>query len=204
MGRRDQGAYVVLAGPDGTGKSTLAEGLLRLDKRLHHRHWRPGLVPSLKKLRGGATDEGINSQPHARTPDSSVKATIRTVYYWTDFVLGYWLLIRPRTRRGDVFLLERGWEDVTIDPHRYGLIGAGLARWLMRLAPRPDLTIVLDVDPAVAHQRKPEITVREVERQLNDWAASRWARTVRTIDSGQDPDEVLHDARALIRSKAGS
>jgi len=111
------------------------------------------------------------------------------VYYWLDFVLGYWFIIRPTCRKGQHFLLERGWLDMIVDPRRYGLRKNVLIRMLSFLVPRPDLLVVLDVDPALAHRRKPELSPEEIERQLAEWRGLRSGYRRRLVlDASHSPE----------------
>lgn len=188
--------YVVLAGPDGCGKSTVAQRLTQEAGDVVHRHWRPGLLPALDGLLGRART-GVNQDPHGRQPDRRLKAALRTIYYWLDFVLGYAILIRRSTKQGHIFLVERGWDDVTIDPLRYGLRGPALAQLLARYTPKPDITLVLDLDPAIARQRKPEISEQEIARQLQMWKRLK-RRNVIVLDASQEIDDVCAKARAEV------
>jgi thymidylate kinase len=90
----------------------------------------------------------------------------KILYYFADHWLGYLLKTYPAKVRNDLVIFDRSFEDVFIDPERYRLSGGGrLARWLNRLLPRADLTIVLDADPEIVHARKPELPIEELRRQ---------------------------------------
>lgn len=194
-----RGRYVVLGGPDGTGKSTLVNALrARGDVDFRHQHWRPGFLPSLARVQG-RQEAGVNTDPHGRSPDRPAKAWFRTIYYWLDFVLGYVAVVRPELARGRHFILERGWSDVCIDPLRYGLRSSRLAGFLARLTPRADLAVVLQAEPRVIVRRKAELTEAEVARQLEAWrrGAPAVRRTV-AVDAGAPPAHVAASVVSLL------
>jgi thymidylate kinase len=189
--RRPVGMHLVILGPDGVGKSTLIARLgLPCFRGVTQSHFRPGVLGKSKPA--GATV----SEPHAQAPRSTLASLAKTVYYFADHWLGYVLKTCPAKVRRDLVIYDRSFEDVFVDPRRYRLAGSsGLARWLSRLLPRPDLTIVLDADPELVHARKPELAVeelrrqRQVLRQLAERSGS-WA----LVSAAATPDQV---ARAV-------
>jgi energy-coupling factor transporter ATP-binding protein EcfA2 len=180
-----RGRYVVLAGPDGCGKSTLVQQLRQAGLSFEHRHWRPGAIPSLRRLRG-LPEVGVVTDPHGRAADPLPKALVRTVYYWFDFLLGYFTVVRPALRAGRHFVVERGWSDMCIDPVRYGLRDDRAVRLLARVLPPSDVTLVLAVPP-------------EVGRQFEAWTADVPAtRAVLVVDANRPPDVVAEDVRRRL------
>jgi hypothetical protein len=193
------GLFVVIAGPDGGGKSTLAHRLPdacgQLFRRSLHLHSRPRVLPRPGALlRRG---EGDHSQPHAKPPHSKAVSTALLLYHWFDYLLGSWLLVRPTRTRTGLVLLERGWWDMLVDPCRYRLNPPlPLARLLGRLLPEPDLVLLLEAPPETLVARKSELTAEEIAGQAEAWrAVAPWARV---IDVSKTSKEVVMAAREEI------
>jgi len=199
------GLAVVLAGPDGTGKSTLADGLESTSqgvfRRVSRLHLTPGLLPPPARLLGRTA--GDVTEPHARTPSGPVGSRARIVYLATDTLLGWGPRVSiPRVRSGLV-LIERGWRDLEVDPRRYRLsAGARAVRALGRILPKGDLTLVLGAPSAEIHARKPELAIDEIERQQTVWQeiASRDPAHFATVQTST-PDEARTSAVDVIADR---
>jgi thymidylate kinase len=189
--RESAGAYVLVAGPDGTGKSTLVRELAELGRRrytgVRTMHWRPGLLPRLGGLAG--KEAADSARPHDRPPYGPGVSLVRLTYYWLDQVVGFWVKVRPCRDAGGLVLIERGYWDMLVDPLRYRL---GCPPWVLRalgaLVPRPGLVVLLGGDPDVIAARKGELDADEVARQLASWR--RFAPATRTIVLGDDLTEA--------------
>jgi hypothetical protein len=172
---------VLVVGPDGAGKTTVLEELQRqLGQPLHRAHSRPGVIA------GRSSDGAPVTDPHAQAPRGTVPSLLKLLVVFADTVLGTWVRWKPLGRR-QLLVVERGWYDLAVDPHRYRLptsFRALIAR-LGRLVPRADVVVVLSGDPAEFHRRKPEIGALEVARQLEAWdaLAARAGRRVIRLDT---------------------
>jgi O-antigen/teichoic acid export membrane protein/thymidylate kinase len=190
---RRRGALVLIVGPDGVGKSSLAEGLAAAGLAGHaivRLHQRARLLPR------HTHHDGPVREPHAAAPYARWLAVLKVAYMYVDVVLGWLIRLRPAVRRGDVVLLERGWWDLVVDPRRYRLRGIGaLARALGRLMPRPDLVLVLEAPPDLIRGRVPELPEPELARQIAAW---------RTVIPRGIPCVILDASRApeLVREAA--
>jgi hypothetical protein len=191
---------VVVAGPDGSGKSSLAAAMIdqMLAPPVVHVHHRPGVLP-----RSAAAAQAV-TEPHNSPPYSRPKSVIKLLYLWVDYQLGWWLRLRPVRRRGGSLIIERGWQDLAVDPLRYRLAGvSSLTLILGRLLPRPDLVAVLVADADILIARADELPAAEITRQVGEW--SRWAegrRNVILLDAAASREETLEAIRRELQSRS--
>lgn len=188
--------YVLVAGPDGAGKTTVVEALLahaaEQGVTVHRAHCRPGV------LAGRSPDAGPVTDPHAEPARGLLGSALKLAVVFTDHLLGGNLRWR-RQRREGLLLVERGWYDQVVDPRRYRL-DATAVPWVRRLGralPRPDVVLLLAGDPTALHARKPEIGAPEVRRQLQLWrhVAPLAGRRVIEIDTVRcSPESVANAA----------
>lgn len=177
---------VLLVGPDGTGKSTIAERLASSEGLgvIETGHYRPGIL--------WKRSPEVTVTPHAERRRSVFASFGKLVAVFVDFVLGH---VGPwrRTGRRGVIVLERGWWDHVADPARYRLPPrlSVVASVLGRFLPRADLVVILGGDPAAIVARKPELGEGEVAVQLERWRAlaARAGHRVLELDTVSAPPE---------------
>jgi hypothetical protein len=156
-------------------------------------------------IAGREGDGSAVTDPHAQQPRGTVASLLKLAVVLADTVIGTWTRWR-RVGRDRLLVVERGWYDLAVDPHRYRLPRGftPLVAALGRLIPRADAVVVLSGDPAAFHARKPEIGVAEVGRQLDAWRryAPRAARQVIEVDTvGQSPEA---SAERIVSALQGS
>jgi thymidylate kinase len=187
------GGVLTIAGPDGTGKSTVCDALLhdvlrdRDVLRVHHRF---GVLPA----RGG--DHADVTEPHRDEPYPAPLAALKVLALFADFWLGWLLRARPFVRAGGWVLLERGWWDLAVDPRRYRLRAVDrLVRALGRFLPQADLLIVLEGPPELLRSRKRELPEAELARQVRAWREVPPPRVRRVyLDTSQPLADVVRRA----------
>lgn len=197
-----RGQVVVVTGPDGAGKSAVADALATgvLAAGLARFHHRPGVLPAR------AVHEGPVTEPHAHTPYPRWLSLAKLLYLFCDFWLGWVLRIRPVVRRGGNVIMERGWWDLLVDQRRYRLdVPPSLIRMLGRLLPRPNLTVVLTGPAASLLARKAELPEPELQRQLDAWrdVPAKPLRGV-TVDVNQPLPDVVREVEGAIVAPSGS
>jgi thymidylate kinase len=160
------GQFVVIAGPDGVGKTTLREALAET-LRPDHAVWSGRLSGPLTDLRRTKRPRQSNSGPPAR---GRTVSTLKILYLFLDALLRWFTWTRSWLKGGGWVLTERGWWDIAVYPARYGVGRSGrLHTMLGLLAPRPNLILILEADAATIRGRKQELSPSEMLRQARAW-----------------------------------
>ena len=188
-GSKVRGSVVVISGPDGSGKTMLADRLetdLRDRARVVRLHHRPALLP-----RRSASD-GPVVEPHAIPPYPIALSLVKVVYLFVDYLAGWWLRILPLRRRGVVVIMERGWWDLAVDQRRYRLaVPEWILRIMGRLLPAPDLQVVLQAPARVIFERKPELPLQELDRQMAAWRRIVGERNAVFLNATHEPSALV-------------
>ena len=204
-----RGAFIVFEGVDGSGKSTQA---FLLAKYLGEEQ-----VKAVATREPGGTETGerireILLDPHGE----GITAVTELLLYMASRAQHVENLIKPALARGEVVVCERFlWSSIAYQG--YGLavpvetieeIGALAVGDVV-----PDLTIVLDMDPAAALERergpgsapfgRDRIERRGVEFEKKVRAgflelAERFAGRTAVVDAARPPKEVHEDVKALV------
>jgi hypothetical protein len=204
------GWSVLIVGPDGAGKSTLARELVETLSGVFRRdavfHWRPGILPRPGALVG--QDRPDSSMPHDRPVHGKLISLGLLAYHWLDFLIGGWLRVWPVRVRTGLVVTERGWWDLVVDPRRYRL---DVPPWLVRAlgAPlhHPDVTFLLEAPSDVLRARKRELPAAELDRQRTAWRTGLPGGVpVVPVDASAGPEDVLAHTREhsfrLLESRA--
>ncbi len=201
------GLFIIILGPDGSGKSTVAEALCvqlaRGFRGTMQFHWRPGLLPKLSRSTAGSKESSEDSSPALVSEYGSFVSFVRFVYYWLDFVLGYWIKLYPERAGTTCIIGERYFPDVMVHPARYGFsLPAALMRFFSYFVPNPDLIILLQDDPEAIHRRKAELTVPIIAQQIDEYEqeAKFWGDTA-VVKTDKSADMVAHEIGELILKK---
>ena len=165
-----RGCWLVLIGPDGVGKTSVAKGIFPKVadhfESLRYHHW---IAPWTHPLRsdvppgGGRFEPGPCRGGFIGNLVSLARLARNVIRAW----LGYLLRIRPHLCRRRLVLGDRYLFNYLLDPQsvRYGAAPVWV-RLALRLAPKPDMVISLVAEPEVIHARKDELTVAEITERL--------------------------------------
>lgn len=163
---RPPGLVIVLCGPDGCGKSTVAPQVVELLRgtfspaKGRQIHWKPRVFSRARE--GGAPE----TNPHGKPTRNAAASLAYFAFHWLEFLLGWWLRIFPATFRGGLVLIDRFYFDFFVDQKRYRLrVPSPLIKIGYGLLPQPDMVFLLDAPAEVLQQRKKEVPPEESARQ---------------------------------------
>lgn len=201
------GLHVLFLGPDGAGKSTVIHAIARELRGIFSGTVLQTTAPSLSAIRDGTFRTralklpGMPlARPHSLRPHSPFLSLVQAAYWSVYYIAGYQLTTRPQLARGRLVLQHRGLVDALVDPKRYRYGGP---RWLLRpiwrLAPKPDLLILLDAAPAQMRARKPELQVEEITRQRREYLTLvKGVPYARVVDASLTPERTVADVSDIL------
>jgi thymidylate kinase len=173
----EKGAFVVIVGPDGVGKSGLAQALVEIAPgETGYFHFRP---PIRGRLRPTVPIE-MRTITKNRTEPLLLLGWLRLSLAFVRFWAGYLLSIRPVLGRGGLVIGDRWAYGYLVQPLalRYGG-PPWLASFVIRSLPSPDLVVNLTAPPREIHRRKQELSLEEIAAELEAWNRIPAPRMVR-------------------------
>lgn len=168
------GLCIAVLGTDGVGKSTLISAISPVLFSATHgnftiKHLRPGLLPPLSRV-FKISKKKINTtnNPHGSEPSGAIGSLLRLLYLCADYILGYWLIIRPKISKSPgIIIMDRYAYDMEFDQRRFRIaLPSKVVSFFMNIVPRPDIIFCLSGDPDEIASRKNELPKNEVERQI--------------------------------------
>ena len=167
------GYCIALLSPDGGGKSSVFE---RLEDTcwgnfhgIEKMYFRPHLLrnPGMLNPINPVPESSDNPNPHGKKPNGLIKSLLRYFYYNIDYILGYNILVRKMNIQKKLVVFDRYYYDYFVDLRRYRY---SFPVWVPKVfawsIPTPDTIFILEGTPQVLFDRKKELPLEEIERQL--------------------------------------
>ncbi|ARP44336.1 hypothetical protein GTHT12_02840 [Geobacillus thermodenitrificans] len=203
------GFFLVLIGPDGCGKTTISEALLKTTSPYFKRefssyfHWRPRILPELGQLfrkKKTESNNAIIQNPHAKKPNGFFGSLFRLCYFTVDFIIGYWIKFNLSLRKSGLLLVDRYYYDFFVDQKRYRMnISKRIVKILFTFVPKPDLVIYLDNTPENLYQRKKELSFDELKRQITCFKELKLiTKNFKEVKTDKSLEETLSDVTEEI------
>ena len=167
MLRQSLGYQISFSGPDGSGKSTVAEYLfhffetIKLTNKLDH--YLPVGYKNIHELKIIPKSSGVKSQnytsPYSLPNVSKFQSIIRLSYYSIVFSFAYNFYVKKLKRNNEVVIFDRYFIDMISDPtrSRLSLSKKFVYRFFSHIK-QPDLPFIFIAEPSKLIERKGELS----------------------------------------------
>lgn len=205
------GLCVAFLSPDGGGKSSIYEKITDTCwgafYGISKKYFRPHLLknPGMLNPLNPVPESIDNPDPHGKKPNNMIKSLIRYFYYNLDFIIGYNILVRKNCIQKQLIVFDRYYYDYFVDLKRYQY---SFPKWLPRIfkwtIPTPDIVFVLEGTPEVLYNRKKELSIDEIQRQLTEYRKlAKTCKKAIIINVDKSLDEVVCEVtRHILLLKA--
>lgn len=202
------GMSIAFLAPDGAGKTSIINHFYNDSfyqdyfASVVNRYFRPRLLKNLGHYNTFDPKEEINTNPdpHSVQLNSVTKSIIRFMFYNVDFILGNAFVIYPHKVKRNLIIYDRYFYDYFADMKRYQY---NLPEWIPALfswmIPKPDIVFVLDAPANVIHQRKPELTLCEIDEITRRFKQnSRFFGNCYFVDVDKSLEDITRDIRLIV------
>ena len=195
---RVKGISIAFLGPDGSGKSTIISGLLDKDlpfERSDYFHLKPF------KQKEGIVNPVVQD-PHKNAPYGVLKSYFKLLVFIVQYNYGWVKNINPLLGKSSLIIFDRYYDDLLVDFRRYRYGGSlKIAKWVSNLIPKPDLCFILTAESDIIYQRKQEVSLEELKRQIMGYRTLIDGERYIDIDVSRSPNEIVSQIRMIIQKK---
>lgn len=164
--------FVCLVGPDGSGKTTISSSIRDIAKKIfkktYYFHGHYGFFPEIKNImpynKYKKIGRGIGKKMY-KNPSNGIIQYLIVFYYSLEYLIGYYYLKFKNRNKKSFIVFDRYFYDYLIQPSSFK-IDNFFIRVLLRIIPHPDILLFLISPPELIYERKPELKVIEIDRQL--------------------------------------
>ncbi len=209
-------SFAVLA-PDGTGKTTFLDNLIEQlnyfyvnnpqDGRFHVYHFRPNVFPNLGVMgeKAGMMKQDTDfTNPHRAKPAGVFSSLLRLSYYTLDYIIGWAKCVRNDVHYDRYSVFDRYSYDFIVDPSRSRIgLSYSIRKLFVALTPKPKIVFYLKAEPNTIHDRKAELPLDEIKRQIGEYDKLAFTNQKKfiIIDAEESPEKMVQEALRIILDK---
>jgi thymidylate kinase len=189
------GTTICFLGPDGSGKSTIINGLLEQTlpfERNDYFH----LKPIVQK---GTSKNAVVTDPQGSPVYSKFISFIKLMYFFSLYNFGWIKNIIPLTMRSSLVIFDRYYDDILVDNRRFRYGGSHrLAKFIRFFILRPKLYFILTAEADIIHKRKQEVSLDELNRQLVLYRNLGDGKRYFNIDVNRPPELIVKEITNIL------
>ena len=205
-------SIICFIGTDGAGKSTI---ISELKQKLEQKYgsevraiyfgWKP-FLPTTKLLsfilrkRNYQIADKMNSENNKKEEKFSLFQEIMLSYYYAEYLFRYLFQLRmPSLLQRRITLVDRYFYDMYA---HYQYAGKSVIfPILLKIMPKPDLTIFLDTSVQIAKQRKPEMDLQLLQRHYQRYQELSKLIGARAVKTDQKLEQSVHEVLTLLEER---
>lgn len=167
----EKGFVMTFSGVDGAGKSTVISEISDLIEKRYRRpvkilRHRPSLLPILSvwiKGKEKAHQDVVNTLPRQGNNNNTLYSFARFCYYYTDYMIGQFIIYLKYIMRGKIVLYDRYYFDFIADARRSNInLPKSVAESGYFFLMKPKLNFFLYASPEKILSRKKELSYQSV------------------------------------------
>lgn len=191
------GITVSFLGPDGSGKTTIINGLVSTNlpfRQTNYFH--------LKPIENKSKTNSVTTDPHKFKPYNKVKSIVKLCYFLYQYNLGWLKNIIPLKIKSSLVIFDRYYDDLIADNKRYRY-GGGifLAKFFRLFIKKPVLYFILVTDADIIYKRKQEVLFSELENQVIKYRNLADNKRYYEIDVNNEPKEIVKKVNSILMNK---
>ena len=191
------GISVAFLGPDGSGKTTIINGLTSSNlpfRKTDYFH--------LKPIKTKNSNNTVTTDPHKFKPYSKLKSYTKLTYFLYQYNLGWLRNIIPLKIKSSLVIFDRYFDDLIADNKRYRYGGGNLiAKFFRVFIKKPSLYFILVTDAKTIYNRKQEVAFTELENQIIKYRSLVDNQRYFEIDVKESPNTIVKNVSRILMQK---
>ncbi|MFI3266049.1 MAG: hypothetical protein R3Y15_02725 [Rikenellaceae bacterium] len=200
---------LAFTGADGAGKTTIIEMIEHKLSAVYGKatktfHFRPTIISNLGEL---AHSAGVKkevdreySNPHRGAKSSVLSSFCRLCYYTFDYILGYWLRVKPQSRIIKLIIFDRYYSDIIVDSRRSSIYlnRRFLYLWGRVFIPSMRYNFLITADTNTILSRKQELLPEDIERITINMEYLSKKKGYYLIENNHLPESSIQQIMSII------